>query len=80
MKATIHDIEEADELFVQMLHALRNIDSAGVDASNFNEVRVKTGDVFLLFLPNRYVGCESLRIFNDSKASRAEKGKQLVTA
>nr|CAB3252556.1 probable E3 ubiquitin-protein ligase HERC1 [Phallusia mammillata] len=38
MGATQHDVEEADELFVQMLHALRNIDSAGVDETNFSDI------------------------------------------
>ena len=38
MCATIHDIKEADELFVQTLQAMKDIDNAGVDESNFNEV------------------------------------------
>ena len=38
MRASAGDIEETDELFVQMLHALRDIHSAGVDETNFNEV------------------------------------------
>ena len=38
MCANIHDIKESDELFVQMLQAMRDIDNAGVDENNFNEV------------------------------------------
>ncbi|XP_076815895.1 putative E3 ubiquitin-protein ligase HERC1 isoform X3 [Clavelina lepadiformis] len=38
MRASAGDIEETDELFVQMLHALRDIHSAGVDETNFNEI------------------------------------------
>uniref|UniRef100_H2Y861 HECT domain-containing protein n=1 Tax=Ciona savignyi TaxID=51511 RepID=H2Y861_CIOSA len=35
---TTTDVEESDEMFVQMLHALKNIDLAGVDENNFNDV------------------------------------------
>ena len=38
--ATVADIEECDNLFVQTLKALKDIHNAGVDASNFNEVRL----------------------------------------
>ena len=38
MCANIHDIKESDELFVQMLQAMKDIDCAGVDENNFNEV------------------------------------------
>lgn len=38
MKATVQDIEESDHLFVQTLKALKEIETAGVDATTFNDV------------------------------------------
>nr|XP_026694983.1 probable E3 ubiquitin-protein ligase HERC1 isoform X2 [Ciona intestinalis] len=38
ISVSLQDVEDSDEMFVQMLHALKNIDVAGVDESNFNEI------------------------------------------
>jgi len=49
MCANIHDIKESDELFVQMLQAMKDIDNAGVDENNFNEVNRVNSKITQLF-------------------------------
>ena len=43
----MQDVEECDHLFVQTLRALKNIDTAGVDADSFNDVSVLATTIYI---------------------------------